>query len=450
MYNVAGFVNSTINPRRFHRLKERLTRIFQTYLGTRLDYRVRLFNVLAFIGASVSIASALVALISGDPWFEIVIYLAYFTLSVGLIIYAAKTQKYQRCYKITIAAVFLIGFPLFFFVGSGYYGAMPYFFIFAVAFTVFMLEGKAAVLMPVLELAVYTGISVYAYYYMPVNPKVYDGQFILVETLFGFLVVGVSIGFAMYIHFRLYNEQKKKLAEQNKMKTEFLQDIKHEIQNPLQIISLGTGIVSNYMEGQADAATAQTALTAVENEALRLGRMINGMVELATVSESPMSREKLDFAALLRKCCDASRLQMKKNHIDLRLEIAPDLPFVYAENEQLERVPVNLLQNALNSTKDGEITVEATADKRYITVRISDTGEGITDELLPLVFERGVSGRGGKGYGLYMCRTIVEAHGGTIKIESEPGGGTAVTFTIPVYGGQSEVSTHATMPDGKA
>jgi signal transduction histidine kinase len=64
---------------------------------------------------------------------------------------------------------------------------------------------------------------------------------------------------------------------------------------------------------------------------------------------------------------------------------------------------------------------------------------------MPRVFERGVSGKGGKGYGLSICRTIVEAHGGEIKIESEPGDGrlpggkgTAVTFTIPAYSGQNE------------
>ena len=92
----------------------------------------------------------------------------------------------------------------------------------------------------------------------------------------------------------------------------------------------------------------------------------------------------------------------------------------------------------MECTQDGDITLEAFVEKNYITVCIRDTGEGVQPELLPRVFERGVSGKGGKGYGLSICKTIVEAHGGDIEVESEQGKGTAVTFTIPVYSGQNE------------
>jgi signal transduction histidine kinase len=92
----------------------------------------------------------------------------------------------------------------------------------------------------------------------------------------------------------------------------------------------------------------------------------------------------------------------------------------------------------MDATQNGEILLEASFKNNYITVHVSDTGEGVPPEFLSRVFERGVSGKGGKGYGLAICKTIVEAHGGEIKIKSEQGKGTAVTFTIPVYGGQSE------------
>jgi signal transduction histidine kinase len=96
----------------------------------------------------------------------------------------------------------------------------------------------------------------------------------------------------------------------------------------------------------------------------------------------------------------------------------------------------NLFSNAADCTQDGEVVLEASADRNYITVVIRDTGEGVAPELLPRVFERGVSGKGGKGYGLAISKTIIEAHGGTIEIDNNEGGGAAVTFSIPVYGGQ--------------
>jgi len=176
--------------------------------------------------------------------------------------------------------------------------------------------------------------------------------------------------------------------------------------------------------------------------------MINGMVELATESAresgaSIANRQKIDFADMLVTCAQNVRLMIEQKGNTLTMEIAPEPLYVYAEAEQLIRVPINLFSNAVHSTENGRITIRATVDDGYITVQISDTGEGITADLIPRVFERGTSGKGGKGYGLSICKTIVEAHGGTIKIESEKGKGTNVKFTIPAYGGQSEASCDA-------
>jgi signal transduction histidine kinase len=70
-----------------------------------------------------------------------------------------------------------------------------------------------------------------------------------------------------------------------------------------------------------------------------------------------------------------------------------------------------------------------------IIITVRDTGIGISSEILPRVFERGVS-TDGTGYGLYLCKTIVESHGGKIWIESEPGNGATIYYTLPVYEGQ--------------
>jgi signal transduction histidine kinase len=196
----------------------------------------------------------------------------------------------------------------------------------------------------------------------------------------------------------------------------------------------------NCIDAESGAEEMPGALAAIQDEAMRLGLMINGMVELAVMSGSLASRTRLDFADMLRRRAETARQGVEGKRNTLRVEIAPDLPHVYAVPEQLERVPVNLLQNAVNATEDGEISLAATLDGNYITVKIRDNGTGISAELLPRVFERGVSGKGGKGYGLSICKTIIEAHGGAVAIESEPGKGTTVTFTVPVYGGQSEVS----------
>ncbi|MCL2171782.1 MAG: HAMP domain-containing histidine kinase [Defluviitaleaceae bacterium] len=232
------------------------------------------------------------------------------------------------------------------------------------------------------------------------------------------------------------------LENLTRMKTEFLQDIRHEVRNPLNNISLGTDFVNQYIDDESTSQEARNALNTMQNEVLRLGRMINGMVELATMDGDAVSRERVDFAAMLKHCAEASRMMIEQKNNKLFIDIAPDMPFVYAQPEQLARIPDNLLSNAARSTQGGEITLKAWADTRFITVEISDTGEGIPAELLPLIFERGISGKGGRGYGLPMCKTIAEAHGGAIGIESQPGEGAVATFTIPIYGGQSEAISY--------
>jgi signal transduction histidine kinase len=234
------------------------------------------------------------------------------------------------------------------------------------------------------------------------------------------------------------DEENAVLENLSRMKTEFLHDIKHEVRTPLHVISLGTDYIHQCFDTGILTDEGRNIVTTMQNEALRLGRMIEGMVELATMDGKQANRKKIDFAAMIRTCAESVKLKAENKHNILNIETAPDLPNIYAETEQLERVLINLYTNAIEAAAHGTITVKSSAADNYITVIIADNGSGIPPELLPDVFKRGVSGKGGKGYGLYICKTIIEAHGGNIKIESEQNKGTAVTFTIPVYSGQRE------------
>jgi signal transduction histidine kinase len=108
----------------------------------------------------------------------------------------------------------------------------------------------------------------------------------------------------------------------------------------------------------------------------------------------------------------------------------------------------NLLQNARNHTQDGNVRINAQFTmhnaqfkthnaQSVVTVTVADTGEGIAPDILPRVFERGVTGKnGGMGIGLAVCKELIESNGGEIWIESELGKGTTVRFTIPMHNAQ--------------
>jgi signal transduction histidine kinase len=120
-----------------------------------------------------------------------------------------------------------------------------------------------------------------------------------------------------------------------------------------------------------------------------------------------------------------------------------DLPPVWIDDEKIQRVLINLLDNALRHTpQDGQITVEAAhhAKEKMVTVRVVDTGPGIPAEARDRIFDKFVQldpqrvlrGHKGTGLGLTFCRLVIEAHGGRIWVEDGAGGGAAFCFTLPV------------------
>ena len=122
------------------------------------------------------------------------------------------------------------------------------------------------------------------------------------------------------------------------------------------------------------------------------------------------------------------------------------LPWVMVDRLQIERVVSNLVINALRHTKQGEIKISAEQRDNYVAVSIQDTGSGIPSEYLPHIFDKFVqvpdAPTGGAGLGLTISKSIVEAHGGQISVQSEVGRGTTFTFTLPLaFGSESMQET---------
>jgi signal transduction histidine kinase len=283
--------------------------------------------------------------------------------------------------------------------------------------------------------------------------------------------VFILVGLLMYFFFsRELANKNQRLNKLYRSKIDFLHDMSHEIKTPLTVVATGIDFADLQLsEDKINVPQTRDALEKIRNETQRIGRMVDSMVYLAALDEANENRMRVDFAALLANGAEMFKHALAKQDTELSLEIAPGLPDVYVEGDRFIQVIANILSNAAEHTKGGSISLKADYDHAYITVCVSDTGSGVCPEILPHVFERGVSGKGGTGYGLYICKAIVEAHGGTISITNEPGAdvagitdkqgavaagvvneqdadgvdstskhqtGATVTFTVPVYGGQ--------------
>jgi len=112
------------------------------------------------------------------------------------------------------------------------------------------------------------------------------------------------------------------------------------------------------------------------------------------------------------------------------------VPQALCDDQRIMQVIVNLVSNSAKHTRDGEITVKTGQDGDLVRITVSDTGDGIPPERMAALLDRYREKRGpddtGTGLGLPICKHIVEAHGGTLEIQSEPGRGTNASFTLPI------------------
>jgi hypothetical protein len=196
-------------------MKRGLLTAYRTYFDNALDLRVRIFNVLAAAGIMGSVIIGIVNLVSGAGAAAVLVDAAAAALSAGLLYYSYRTQKYQYCYLITIVGIFLGLFPYLFLRMGGYHGGVTAFMVFAGVFTVFKLESKLVLLVTALELALYTGLYIYAYR-NPARVTMFPTESgFLTSNLMDFLVVSVALGATMNAQVRLFRAQQRRVDEQN-------------------------------------------------------------------------------------------------------------------------------------------------------------------------------------------------------------------------------------------
>jgi len=238
--------------------------------------------------------------------------------------------------------------------------------------------------------------------------------------------------------------EKDMLDRLNRMKTEFLQNVGHEMKTPLAVIN-GYLELSLYSEKQKSEPDENiiTNMTRALTEGNRAA-FITKQIFDASVNEDgrmTLTFERINIKKLIIDVRDDYFAMLNKNHNTLTLDIPERLPDVYADAEHTLRVLVNLIHNAVRFTRHGVIAVSAETTGDCVKITVSDTGCGIPPELIPRIFDRfETGGRGtGTGLGLYICKQTVENHGGIIDIKSETDKGTEIYFTLPVWkGGKDE------------
>ena len=424
-------------------MQTNIKQIAMRFFDAELDFRVRLFNVLAIAGVGISAATLIFNLINNIP-LGALISAVLAILSAALLVFTYKTGQYQVGYFVTIVAIFMVFFPLLFFASGGYKSGMPSMFIFAVLFTVLMLEGKKALLVSIIEIAEYSIVSVIGY----VKPELVtwfatDLQ-MPTDILVSAAAVSLSCGIVLYLHLREYEAQRAMLAKQNEQlkrhdetKSVFLTTVAHEIKNPLNAINLHAQDTLEMLdEGDFDTEVMKANQKTIETMVVRIDRIVVELMDTVAIEQGRLALDlaPVRLSVLLREA--AQNYFDKNNQSGNKLVLKPDesLPPIMADCARIMQVIANLLSNSMQHTQNGVITIALQKHASGQMISVSDNGQGMEEAVKSKALDGYVSVSREywrHGIGLFVCHQIIEAHGGKIWIESELGKGTTVSFILP-------------------
>ena len=225
---------------------------------------------------------------------------------------------------------------------------------------------------------------------------------------------------------RAFNSMAERLQTTDRQRRDMLADVTHELRTPLTVIR---GEVEGMLDGVYPAD--ETRLKSILDETQILSRLVDDLrtLALAQAGALQLKREPVSPAALVREAAASFRSAAEAKGVQIEVE-AEESPAVEVDPARMHEVLHNLLSNALRYTPNGGVIQVAS---RGTTISVTDSGPGIPPETLPHVFDRFYksSDSGGMGLGLSIAKYIVEAHGGTIRAENAPSGGTRISLMLP-------------------
>jgi len=234
---------------------------------------------------------------------------------------------------------------------------------------------------------------------------------------------------------RDFTAMAQSLKQLDEMRQEFVANVSHEIQSPLTSIQ---GFAQTILDREATPEEAERYLTIIAKESNRLSSLSKQLLTLAALDKEAGLIRKTPFRLdeQIRQALIVTEWQWSEKRLNVEPELAEIV--VSADPQLLYQVWFNLIVNAIKFSRPGGTIRIETAVEREVTVTVTDTGIGIGEEELPHIFERfykadksRTPARSGSGLGLAIVRRIVELHGGSVSVSSNPGEGSAFTVRLP-------------------
>ena len=222
------------------------------------------------------------------------------------------------------------------------------------------------------------------------------------------------------------------------MQKELVADVSHELKTPITSIM---GYADTLLEGGYDEETQNKFLNVIASESRRMARLVTDLLTLSRYdsNKKKTQKESFDLGELVKRCQEKLAIEIKKKGHTVNAFVTADVPPVYADKDDIERVVLNILTNSIKYTLDnGEIKIYVGFVYNDAYIKVFDNGIGIPEDDLSRIFERfyrvdkaRTREMGGTGLGLSIAKEILDKNGGSIDIKSKVGEGTEVVIRIP-------------------
>ncbi|WP_339796936.1 ATP-binding protein [Paenibacillus sp. FSL R5-0744] len=225
------------------------------------------------------------------------------------------------------------------------------------------------------------------------------------------------------------------LAESNKLKDRFLANTSHELRTPLHgIMNIAQSVLIRKKHVLDEESQRDMELLIMVSR--RMSLMLNDLLDVVRLQDKRivMNIKVVQVRSLAEGVLDMLRFLTGGTKVELRMDINEDLPCVYADEERLVQILINLVHNALKFTEQGSVVLSAEQVDGQVWIHVTDTGIGMDEALRKRVFmryEQGAYGEGGIGLGLSICKELVELHGSELLLQSQPGKGSKFSFKLP-------------------
>jgi signal transduction histidine kinase len=232
----------------------------------------------------------------------------------------------------------------------------------------------------------------------------------------------------------------EEVARASRLKSEFMATMSHELRTPLNVILGYSGLLLEEVLGEMNPEQ-RDAVARLRSNALQLLDLVNATLDVTRLEAGRvhLDIQPVSVAEVVAQTVRETVEQLQPNGVDVWKAVPPTLPRVSTDPVKLKVIVKNLFANALKFTPSGWVLVDGALDNAQLIIRVADTGVGISADERERIFEpfrqigQPVDQRfGGVGLGLYIVRRLVDAFGGEINVDSEPGRGTMFTVRLPL------------------